>query len=315
MSDVFEIFDRCAGIPLKLAEYGFVPGEDGTYSYAFELDRGAFTAAVLADADGRMHVSVTDSFTGEEYIALRTAGRKGAYAAKISKELNDVLSDIAARCCQACVLSSAQGMRLERKLIESGYALREGKQTSIYRGNRKIPGISFQRESDRDIVRIDGKKVILDDGVNDEEILDAVRKAGSAGRLPGERKEWLIPANPKYFDLDHGFAASAQLYWKQSFDAKPGDLVYIYYGMPYGEIRYLCAVTESDLPYKGAHDEPMKVDKLCRIRCLYRFEGGLLNREKLKELGIVNVRGARYMTQQLKDEIRRLYPEGGTIDE
>lgn len=316
MDDIYEIFARCAGSADKLADYGFGKDKDGKYVYTFDLDRGAFRASVCADADGRMAVSVTDPYNGEEYVALRTTGKKGAYAAKVAQELRDVLEDIRDKCCEPRLLTSAQGMRLEKKLRDAGCQLRGGKSIALYRGNRKVPGISFDPAAQCLKIRETKQQIVLDGRMDDEAVLALIEGSlKGPGRLPGERKEWIIPANPKYFDLDHGFAVSEQLYWKQSFDAKPGDLVYIYYGMPYGAIRWLCIVTESDLPYRGAHDEPMKVETLCRIRRLYRYDGGLLNREKLKELGIVNIRGARYMTQQLKDEIRRLYPEGGTMNE
>lgn len=121
------------------------------------------------------------------------------------------------------------------------------------------------------------------------------------------RSEWIIPANPKYFDLDHAFAVSDLLYWKQSSKVKVGDLIYIYYGMPFGEIRYLCEAVEIDVPYKGLNDGPVHFEKLMRLKKLHFFDGNLLNRKKIAEFGVTNIRGPRYMPSELKKEIIRLY--------
>lgn len=152
--------------------------------------------------------------------------------------------------------------------------------------------------------------VILDDTVDDETIMDLIRESNeltSSQKKDLITNEWIVPANPKYFDLDHAFTVSDLLWWKQSSNVNAGDLVYIYYGAPFKEIRYLCRVIETDRPYLGKDDGPVRFEKLMRLKKLRFFENGLLSREKIAEFGVTNIRGPRYMPVKLKEEICRLY--------
>lgn len=40
-------------------------------------------------------------------------------------------------------------------------------------------------------------------------------------------KEWIIPANPKYFDIEHAFDGTDEIDWKQGTGIKAGDTVFI----------------------------------------------------------------------------------------
>ena len=39
--------------------------------------------------------------------------------------------------------------------------------------------------------------------------------------------EWLVPANPKYYDIQGAFEQSKEIDWKQGKGIKKGDIVYI----------------------------------------------------------------------------------------
>jgi predicted DNA-binding protein (MmcQ/YjbR family) len=160
-----------------------------------------------------------------------------------------------------------------------------------------------------------GIGIRMEENLSDEEIMSYVEKsrrlAEGRTRVSSIRREWVYPANPKYFDLDHGFSVSDQLYWKQSSKVRVGDLVYLYYGMPFGELRWLCEVTEADIPNTGPDDGLIRMETLMRIRRLKFFDGHLLNRNLLKKYGFTNFRGPRYMSQELKEKIIELY---GPID-
>ena len=43
-------------------------------------------------------------------------------------------------------------------------------------------------------------------------------------------KEWIVPANPKYFDIVHAFGDAGEIDWKQGRGIKAGDTVFIYAG-------------------------------------------------------------------------------------
>lgn len=151
---------------------------------------------------------------------------------------------------------------------------------------------------------------VLDDTLEDSVLFELIRQSRqltSGHKTDVIRSEWIIPSNPKYFDLDHAFSVSELLYWKQSSKVKKGDLVYIYSGMPYGEIRWVCEAVETDLPYNGPNDGPVHFEKLMRLKKLYFFDHHLLNRKMIARYGVTNIRGPRYMPKELKEEINRLY--------
>lgn len=153
--------------------------------------------------------------------------------------------------------------------------------------------------------------ILMDESVDDQLISSLLEKsrriAEGKNAISGLIREWVYPANPKYFDLDHGFSVSDQLYWKQSSKVHVGDLIYIYYGMPFGEIRYLCEVSECDIVNKAPDDGGIRSEILMRIRRLKFFDGHLLNRALLKKYGFTNFRGPRYMSKELKAKICELY--------
>ena len=53
-------------------------------------------------------------------------------------------------------------------------------------------------------------------------------------------REWIIPANPKYYDIIHAFDETDVIDWKQGSGIKTGDMVYIYVAAPVSAILYYC---------------------------------------------------------------------------
>lgn len=112
-------------------------------------------------------------------------------------------------------------------------------------------------------------------------------------------KEWLIPANPKYYDIESAFRETRVLTWKQGAGIRKGDTVYMYVGAPVSAVLYKCAVEETDIPcdYRGEH---LTITKLMKIRLLReydreRFTFAVLN----NEFGIFAVRGPRGVPNSL----------------
>lgn len=63
-----------------------------------------------------------------------------------------------------------------------------------------------------------------------------------------EIKKWMIPANPKYFDIAGCLNKFGYVYWKQYFNFQTGDIIYIYVASPDSAVRYKCKVEGHDLP-------------------------------------------------------------------
>lgn len=64
-----------------------------------------------------------------------------------------------------------------------------------------------------------------------------------------EIKKWMIPANPKFFDLAGCLNKFGYVYWRQSFNFQTRDIIYIYVSTPECRIRYKCVVEGHDLPF------------------------------------------------------------------
>ena len=62
-------------------------------------------------------------------------------------------------------------------------------------------------------------------------------------------KEWIVPANPKYYDIEGAFAAAEEIDWKQGAGIKKNDILYMYVAAPVSAVLYQCVVTATDIPF------------------------------------------------------------------
>lgn len=67
--------------------------------------------------------------------------------------------------------------------------------------------------------------------------------------------EWIIPANPHYYDHDASFAERGFIDWTQHNLFQQGDIVYVYMAMPIMKIVYKCIVQDSFIPGPNAVDD------------------------------------------------------------
>jgi hypothetical protein len=121
-------------------------------------------------------------------------------------------------------------------------------------------------------------------------------------RLP---KEWIIPSNPKYYDIIHAFDDTDTIDWKQGAGIKKGDTVFMYVGAPVSAVLYRCEVTETDIPYKY-QDRNLTITALMKIRLLKRYAPDQFTFEVLKsEYGIFVVRGPRGIPNPLSAALEK----------
>lgn len=145
--------------------------------------------------------------------------------------------------------------------------------------------------------------VLLDGTVPEEQVRAAILTshaltAGHAGKQRTEPKTWLIPANPKYVTVAELFREQNETLWTQSSAFIPGDTVYIYEGKPIGAVTFVCTVTEINIPYHF-HEDGLHMDKVMRIRLRGSFEQHQFPLERLKDFGVVSVRGPRGIPEEL----------------
>ena len=118
-------------------------------------------------------------------------------------------------------------------------------------------------------------------------------------------KEWIIPANPKYFDIVKAFDETDTIDWKQGAGIKKGDTVFMYVAAPVSAVLYKCRVLETDIPYEH-ENKYITIKALMRIRLLKRYAPDRFTFETLKEeYGIYAVRGPRGIPNSLSAALRK----------
>ncbi len=106
-------------------------------------------------------------------------------------------------------------------------------------------------------------------------------------------KSWIIPANPKYYDVEADFAKRDIIEWKQGSGIRKGDTVYMYLAAPVSAILYKCTVIETGIPYDRVN-EHVHIKSLMRIRLERVYERDRFTFETLGgEFGIFAIRGPR----------------------
>lgn len=155
--------------------------------------------------------------------------------------------------------------------------------------------------------------VLLDGSVEKDLILSLLdmsheltsgRKKAPKVKQPVHR-EWIVPANPKYFDLEKAFAESEIILWKQSSSISVGDIVYLYVAAPVSAILYQCKAVEVDIPTQY-DDGKVRMNRMMKIQLLHRFPKDQLNFKKLNAHGVFAVRGPRHLPNSLLHEINNL---------
>lgn len=118
-------------------------------------------------------------------------------------------------------------------------------------------------------------------------------------------KEWIIPSNPKYYDIVHAFDEQKEINWKQGAGIRKGDTVFLYVGAPVSAVLYKCKVTETDIPYEY-QDRNLKIRALMKIRLQKRYAPEKFTFEVLKkEYGIYAVRGPRGIPNSLSAALKK----------
>ena len=147
--------------------------------------------------------------------------------------------------------------------------------------------------------------VRLDGAVDPERIADLIEEsyrltATKGSRIPGEPKAWIVPANPKYYDIVGVFARGDDTLWKQGKGIETGDTVYMYVAVPYSAILYKCTVTKAHSAWGFGHERmDIHIDE--------RYDKGLCPLSKMKEFGVTTVRGPRYMPKELAEYLAKAY--------
>ena len=152
--------------------------------------------------------------------------------------------------------------------------------------------------------------VLLDGTVQDEKVCNLIDMSflatDSAKKKEKFRppKEWIIPANPKYFDIVHAFDDTDTINWKQGAGIRKGDTVFMYVAAPVSAVMYKCKVIETDIPYDH-ENKYITIKALMKIRLQKRYDPERFTFEVLgADYGIYAVRGPRGIPNSLSEALK-----------
>lgn len=132
----------------------------------------------------------------------------------------------------------------------------------------------------------------------------AAIKGNKKKRIRTETTSWLVPVNPKYFDIEKAFAESNTIEWKQSSSVIVGDIIYLYLAAPYSCVLYRCKAVEVNIPFEY-DDGKVRMKKIMKIQRLYTYNKSEFGLEALKEHGVITVRGPRSVPYGLRYKLEK----------
>lgn len=153
--------------------------------------------------------------------------------------------------------------------------------------------------------------VLLDGTVPQERVCDLIDMSFAATASAKKKqkirppKEWLIPANPKFYDILHAFDDADEIDWKQGSGIRKGDTVFLYVAAPVSAILYQCKVTETGIPY-DYEDKNLTIREVMKIKLQKRYRPDCFTFDVLKEeYGIFAVRGPRGIPHSLSAALKK----------
>ena len=112
-----KIFSRKRFSTQKLADYGF-EDKDGCRFLSCPFMDGDFTAEIRVYENGTVRGRVIDNMTGDEYFPLRMPNYAGAFVGSVREAYEDLLKDIADKCCSDVTFASDQSNRIAAAILE-----------------------------------------------------------------------------------------------------------------------------------------------------------------------------------------------------
>ena len=169
----------------SLAEYGF-GNNDACYSLSKDFMDGDFTAEIRVYADGSVQGRVIDNMIGEEYLPLRMPNYAGAFVGSVREAYEELLRDIADKCCTGVTFASDQSNRIAAAILEK-YGVGPD---FPWEEDEKTPSGVFRHGSSRKwfglIMNIDRR--LLDRGGDEEDLTDVLNLKADENRTAALHK-------------------------------------------------------------------------------------------------------------------------------
>ena len=332
-----DVFKRSHVDYQKLLKYGFHLEKD-CYQYEALFFDDQFKAIIRVDMNGVVTSKIIELDTEEEYFNLRT-NSTGEFVSNVRSSYEELLYAIKKNCFTTDYFTSMQANRIA-DYIEKSYQISplflwdstpyagvfknpntnkwfgivmEVDRSKLKDGSGLVSIMNLKLDPDviLNLLEKNGyykayhmnKKswitVLLDDTLADKEIEELVDQ--SFQNISASDR-WIIPANPKYYDIVHCFDHTDVIEWKQSSDIHVGDILYLYVAAPYSRLFYKCRSIEVNIPYYY-EDNHLKIDRIMKIQLLDDISSKNFHFKYLNSLGIYAIRGPRRITKKIASKL------------
>ena len=326
MSIEENIFNKCVFIKERLKEYGF-ECKKNIYSYKCYILDNKFRIELKVE-DNKITGKVIDANFEEEYNNFRIKDIQGDFVGKVRDEYEKILINIRDDCTSKQYFRYEQSNRIV-KVLKDKYDvvpefLWEDDSAAALRHNNKKKWLGIIMAVGKDKVTKDSKdktmievinikltekeiekllnkkgfypayhmnkkswiSIILDNTLDDEYILQLINDSFNN---TSETNTWVIPANPKYYDVI-SYIKNKTIIWHSNKSINKGDIIYIYYGKPYGALLCKGVVLDNN-------GEEMKIEIMDKYnKEQYPFE-------KLSSWGLTNIRSIRRIPKTVLDKL------------
>lgn len=316
----------------KLIPFGFIKKDD-TYIYSKKFMDDTFRADITIDNQNKITGKIYDLDSECEYTNFRIENITGSFALTVKNHYQNILKNIRNHCFSKQYFAYSQTNRITKLIMDKYQSIPEFlwekyPTDAIFRNTKssKWFGLIMNIDKSKIIPKTQGnieildlkldnpqflnqkgiypayhmnKKswvtIILDDTLTDEKIMELVDISYDYSSL---KDEWIIPANPKYFDVITYIESLPIFAWKQPKNIQLNDYVYIYLSAPYSAILYKCQVIELNI-YNDMQDFVMN------LKLIKKYNQNEYTFNKLKEYGLNSVRSPRRIPSKLSKELNK----------
>ena len=332
-----EIFKRTTVNYNNLLKYGFKK-ENNIYKYETTFFNNDFKAIIRVGDNGIVSGKVIDLQVDEEYTNIRTE-MSGEFVNNVRNSYKKILIDIKEKCFETNYFIFDQSNRINKYIKEKynndpEFLWDKSPGCAVYRneinnkwyglitnvdyskldnksGEVEILNIKLDEDKIQKLLKqkvfykayhmnkTDWISIILNDTLKDDEIISLIDESYN---LIDEPNEWIVPANPKYYDVINCFNDTNEIIWKQSSDVHINDIIYLYVAVPYSKTMYKCKAIEVNIPY-DYKDNNLSINHVMKIKLLKRLDDKNYTFEYLNEIGIKAIRGPRKINKAISDKL------------
>ena len=333
-----EIFKRTNVNIKQLEKYGFKK-ENNTYTFEKTFLNNEFKAIVNINDEGLVSGKVIDLQVDEEYTNIRTE-MTGEFVNNVRESYKKILLDIKKHCFETNYFITEQANRINKYIKEKynnepeflwekfpGYAIYRNEDNNKWygiimnldlskldngSGEIEIINVKLAENKIQELLKekgfyeayhmskTDWISIILNDTLKDEEILSLLDESYN---LVSEPEEWIVPANPKYYDVINCFNDTDEIIWKQSSNIHVSDIIYLYVADPYSKIMYKCKAMEVNIPYEYK-DKNVSMNHVMKIKLIKRLDNKDYTFDFLNKLGIKAIRGPRKIDKEICEKLK-----------